>query len=98
VLAFFQSTAVTSAPAHLAPKISKPADVRRSTAKEANAGLLLELNYIGRFLLLDLPITPPTRRKTLDGLCHALPATDRAAMAKGSEDTALYVISPAVAE
>ena len=61
-------------------------------AKEANAGLLLELNYIGRFLLLDFAdhATDEERNRWTDFVMHFQQLTGPL-MAKGSEDTALYV-------
>ena len=61
-------------------------------AKEANAGLLLELNYIGRFLLLDFAdhATDEERNRWTDFVMRFQQLTGPL-MAKGSEDTALYV-------
>ena len=61
-------------------------------AKEGNAGLLLELNYIGRFLLLDFAdhATDEERNRWTDFVMRFQQLTGPL-MAKGSEDTALYV-------
>ena len=61
-------------------------------AKDANAGLLLELNYIQRFLLLDFADHMSAEEKSgwLDFVMRFQQLTGPL-MAKGFEDTALYV-------
>jgi (1->4)-alpha-D-glucan 1-alpha-D-glucosylmutase len=61
-------------------------------AKSANAGLLLELNYIERFLLLDFADHMSEEEKSgwLDFVMRFQQLT-APLMAKGFEDTALYV-------
>lgn len=61
-------------------------------AKEANAGLLLELNFIERFLLLDFPahLTAEEKARWTDFVMRFQQLTGPL-MAKGFEDTTLYV-------
>lgn len=82
---------------YVSPGVFSAQDRRQLTeaveqAKSANAGLLLELNYIGRFLLLDFAEHMSSEAKSgwLDFVMRFQQLTGPL-MAKGFEDTALYV-------
>ena len=82
---------------YVSPGVFSVQDRRQLTesverAKSANAGLLLELNYIKRFLLLDFADHMSEEEKAgwLDFVMRFQQLTGPL-MAKGFEDTALYV-------
>jgi (1->4)-alpha-D-glucan 1-alpha-D-glucosylmutase len=92
VLAFFPVYRSYVSPGSFSAQDRNQLTTAVERAKEANAGLLLELNYIGRFLLLDLAdhATDEERNRWTDFVMRFQQLTGPL-MAKGSEDTALYV-------
>jgi (1->4)-alpha-D-glucan 1-alpha-D-glucosylmutase len=62
-----------------------------SKAKEVNPGLLLELNFIKRFLLLEFSNQTAEEKKQWTHFVMRFQQLTGPLMAKGSEDTTLYV-------
>jgi (1->4)-alpha-D-glucan 1-alpha-D-glucosylmutase len=92
VLAFFPVYRSYVSPGSFSAQDRSQLTTAVERAKEGNAGLLLELNYIGRFLLLDFAdhATDEERNRWTDFVMRFQQLTGPL-MAKGSEDTALYV-------
>jgi len=92
VLAFFPVYRSYVSPGSFSAQDQSRLTTAVKRAKEANAGLLLELNYIGRFLLLDFAdhATDEEKNSWTDFVMRFQQLTGPL-MAKGSEDTALYV-------
>ncbi|HEY7218720.1 MAG TPA: malto-oligosyltrehalose synthase [Candidatus Binatia bacterium] len=92
VLAFFPVYRSYVGPGLFSPQDRQKLAMAVRQAKDANAGLLLELNYIERFLLLDFAdhVTEEEKSRWTDFVMR-FQQLSGPLMAKGSEDTAVYV-------
>ena len=92
VLAFFPVYRSYVGPGLFSPQDRQKLAMAVRQAKDANAGLLLELNYIERFLLLDFAdhVTEEEKSRWTDFVMR-FQQLSGPLMAKGFEDTAVYV-------